>query len=135
MQAPKGTSSPEFPISWLFFSRAPRWFRGGTKGLVRSTLSPLLLCQHHPGREDGRVCSGGGCNLGPRRPQHTGGGEPRLPSRLTAQLVSGNSCQPVVSAWSACAQRRAAPGPSAPNSSGRRSSCRLPTENSPSLVP
>lgn len=55
----------------------------------------------------------------------SGGGEPRLPSRLTAQLVPSNSCQPVVSQpGSVCAHRRAASGPSSPNGSGRRSAPR-----------
>lgn len=136
IQAHKRTSSPNFPDSWLFFSKASQWDRRGTEGWVRRPLSSLLLCQHHPGREEGRVCSGGGVQPGPARPQHTGCGEPRLPSRLTAQLVQSNSCQPVVSQPGSVCAHRGLPLAPAPKTAPRAAPLyvQLPTENSPTLV-
>lgn len=86
----------------------------------------------------GALCPSATITAAGRRVTWAGCREPRLRSRLTAQLARSNSCQPVVSQpGRVCAPCRAASGPSSPNSSGRLSAglrVPLPTENSPSLV-
>lgn len=76
-----------------FFPKAPGWGGRGTEDSGRGPLSPLPFCQHHQG---GEVWQGAlrprvtwASPASARRPA-----EPRLPSRLTAQLVRSDSCQP-----------------------------------------
>lgn len=112
----------------LFFfpPKAPPWDGRGIKGWVPRPLSPLPFCQHHQGREG--VFRRRGTWAGPAPARWLA--EPRLPSRLTAQLVPSHSCQPVVS-------QPALPLAPAPKTALGAAALpvQLPTENSPSLVP
>ena len=55
MQAPKGTSSPEFPISWLFFFQSPSVVQGRDKGLGAESSKPSapLPASSRQGRRKG----------------------------------------------------------------------------------
>lgn len=116
----------------IFRSPSVGWARD--RGLVRRPPSPLPFWQHHQGGEDGGALAG--CNLGWLSRSTLAAREPRLRSRLTAQLVPSASCQPVASQpGNLCAHRRPlwAQLPPAPRAAALRG--RLPPENSPSLVP
>lgn len=96
------------------------------RGLGTSSSKPSTLLPTSP-RQGG--CVQAAWNLGGPCPARWLA-EPRLPSRLTAQLVPSHSCQPVVS-------QPALPLAPAPKTALGAAALhvQLPTENSPSLVP